>query len=259
MPRGGRRAGSGRPTGSHNKFSKRAAEQAAAEGKRPHELLFEWGMTGVIAGVKRKLSARDRIYCLTQCAPYIVPRLNTITVTRPRPPGEEKTWDEMTSEERLDLGRRMAYLLRRAEHELDAQEAPKPAEPPRLPFRPQPEPVPVRPSRAAERPPVGVDPKYALESLHSFWTLAQWSRLAAIAMDKIPPAYRPHQDAAMDERGHWHPIVTEAPSAWRVRLHEMGVELEAAAGVDLERATVKGSFAEPQRTADHPPVVMRRP
>lgn len=75
MPRGGSRAGAGRPRGSKVKKTAELALQAGAEGLSPVELLL-----GIVRDENQPLTFRA--HCAGIVLPFVTPRLAAVTIER---------------------------------------------------------------------------------------------------------------------------------------------------------------------------------
>lgn len=76
MARGGKRAGSGRPPGAHNKRSREIAEKAAKKGITPLEYMLK-----VMRSKSTSVTDERRDEMAKAAAPYMHPRLNAIQHT----------------------------------------------------------------------------------------------------------------------------------------------------------------------------------
>lgn len=78
MPRGGVRAGAGRPTGSATRRTREIADKAAASGLLPHEFLLSVVRGEAVGGVVPTFA--DRLEAAKAAAPYFAPKLSSIDV-----------------------------------------------------------------------------------------------------------------------------------------------------------------------------------
>jgi hypothetical protein len=100
MASGGRRQGAGRKTGSLNKISQRAREEAEKTGELPHEFLLRVSRGESIDGHEPGFS--ERIDAAKAAAPYFAPRLSTTAIDASIT-NRNKTAEEMTDAELIAI------------------------------------------------------------------------------------------------------------------------------------------------------------
>jgi hypothetical protein len=78
MPRGGARAGAGRPVGATTMRTREIADKAAASGMLPHEFLLAVVRGEAIDGAVPTFA--DRLEAAKAAAPYFAPKLSSVDV-----------------------------------------------------------------------------------------------------------------------------------------------------------------------------------
>ncbi len=78
MPRGGARAGAGRPMGAATQRTREIADKAAASGLLPHEFLLRVVRGEAIDGTVPSFA--DRLEAAKAAAPYFAPKLSSVDV-----------------------------------------------------------------------------------------------------------------------------------------------------------------------------------